>query len=359
MANMEAALNRQQESFRAAAAEMMRENREFFGRIAAQQGLTAAQVQDMLERRLADVQPTVVDARTVNIDARSVGIDARSVDARTVNQDSRTVTIHQVVDNRSVAQVVNVSGGPPPPPPPGAGAIRNGPTGPLPNHRWTPYAKAPAVAGQLAITAGPPPPPPPSSPPAVPSVPARAKSAPQGRALVDLPVRTRTRSPRERASATKEAREAARLAKAAEKERERAAKAAERERLKQLKKIAREALVQDARRKQQKRPQEFDISGQDTPAPRAPDPWLEPEEVATAAEAAVKRRKGARPKAKAKSQPRAKAQPKAQSKSPGPAIRRVPVERERSPKRAGPKRAPRRARSAVGQVAGAENIQAQ
>jgi hypothetical protein len=364
MANMEAALNRQQESFRAAAAEMMRENREFFGRIAAQQGLTAAQVQEMLERRLADVQPTVVQPTVLQptvVDARTVNIDARSVDARTVNKDSRTVVIHQV-DNRSVAQVVNVSGGPPPPPPPGAGAIRNGPAGPLPNHRWTPYAKAPAVADQLAITAGPPPPPPPPSPPAVPSVAARAKSAPQGRALVDLPARTRTRSPRARASATKEAREAARQAKAAEKERERAAKAAERERRKELKKIAREALVQDARRKQpqqQKRPQVFDISGQDTPAPRVPDQWLEPEEAAAAAEAAVKRRKGVRPKAKATSQPRAKAQPKAQSKSPGPAIRRVPVERERSPKRAGPKRAPRRARSAVGQVAGAENIQAQ
>jgi hypothetical protein len=129
MANMEAALNRQQESFRAAAAEMMRENREFLGRIAAQQGLTAAQVQEMLERRLADVQPTVVQPTVV--DARTVNIDARSVDARTVAQDSRTVVIHQV-DNRSVAQVVNVSGGPPPPPPPGAGAIRTGPTGPLP-----------------------------------------------------------------------------------------------------------------------------------------------------------------------------------------------------------------------------------
>jgi hypothetical protein len=347
MASMEAALNRQQESFKAAAAEMMRENREFFGRIAAQQGLTAAQVQEMLERRLAGVQPTVVDARTVNI-------DARTTDARTVNQDSRTVIIHQV-DNRSVAQVVNVSGGPPPPPP-GAGAIRNGPTGPLPNQRWTPYAKAPAVADQLAITAGPPPPPPPPPVVPVPSVP-RARSEPQGRALADLP-RARTRSPVARATATKEAKEAARQAKAAEKERERAAKAAERERLKELKKIAREGLVRDARRKQQKRPQVFDISGQDVPAPRDPDQWLEPEEAAAAAEAAVKRRKGA-PKAqarpKAKAQP--KARPKAQSKS--PAIRRVPVERERSPKRAGPKRAPRRNRGAAGQVAGAENILAQ
>jgi hypothetical protein len=152
-------------------------------------------------------------------------------------------------------------------------------------------------------------------------------------------------------SASKEAKEAARRAKAAERERERVAKAAERERIKELKKIAREALVRDARRKQ-KRPQEFDISGQDPPAPRVPDPWLEPEAVAAAAEAAVKRRKGPKAKAKPKAQPKVKAQSKS------PAIRRVPVDRERSPKRAGPKRAPRRA-SAVGKGAGTENIQAQ
>jgi hypothetical protein len=155
---------------------------------------------------------------------------------------------------------------------------------------------------------------------------------------------------RERAKANREAREEARRAQAAEKERVRLAKAAEKERIKQLKKIAREALVRDARRKQQKRPQEFDISDGDPQRPRAPDPWLEPEELAKAAEAVVKRRRA--PKAQAKP----KAQPKAKPKSPD-TIRRVPVERERSPKRAGPKRAPRRARSAL--ATAAENIRVQ
>jgi hypothetical protein len=283
---------------------MMRENREFFARMAAQQGLSSAEMREMLERRLAAIQPTVIDARSVNVDARSV------VDART---DARTVTIHNIADNRSVAQVVNVSG-PPPPPPPGAGAIR-GPTGPLPIQRWSPYP-APALADQLAITAGPPPPPPP--PPAI-----RARSATIERPAAVEKERARTRSPRraqtnaERAAA-RAAREEAKRAQAAEKERERLAKAAEKERLRQLKKIAREALVQDARRKL-KRPKEFDISDGDPQRPRAPDPWLEPEEAAAAAEAAVKRRR-VRPKAKAKAQPKARA--RAQTPD---VIRRVPV----------------------------------
>jgi chemotaxis protein histidine kinase CheA len=295
--------------------------------MAAQQGLSSAEMREMLERRLAAIQPTVIDARSVNVDARSV------VDSRT---DARTVTIHNIADNRSVAQVVNVSGGPPPPPP-GAGAIR-GPTGPLPIQRWSPYP-APALADQLAITAGPPPPPP---PPAI-----RARSATIEPATVKE--RARTRSPRraptnaERAAA-KAAREEAKRAQAAEKERERLAKAAEKERLRQLKKIAREALVQDARRKL-KRPKEFDISDGDPQRPRAPDPWLEPEEAAAAAEAAVKRRRvpkakaKAQPKARAQTQPKARAQTRAQTPD---VIRRVPVRERTPPRKAGPKSAPRR-----------------
>jgi hypothetical protein len=236
-----------------------------------------------------------------------------------------------------------VSGGPPPPPP-GAGAIR-GPTGPLPIQRWSPYP-APALADQLAITAGPPPPPPP--PPAI-----RARSATIERPAAVEKERARTRSPRraqtnaERAAA-RAAREEAKRAQAAEKERERLAKAAEKERLRQLKKIAREALVQDARRKL-KRPKEFDISDGDPQRPRAPDPWLEPEEAAAAAEAAVKRRRvpkakaKAQPKARAQTQPKARAQtqPKARAQTPD-VIRRVPVRERTPPRKAGPKSAPRR-----------------
>ena len=90
-----------------------------------------------------------------------------------------------------------------------------------------------------------------------------------------------------------------------------------------------------------KRPKEFDISDGDPQRPRAPDPWLEPEEAAAAAEAAVKRRRvpKAKAKARAQTQPKARAQTRAQTPD---VIRRVPVRERTPPRKAGPKSAPRR-----------------
>jgi len=143
LAEISAAVQRQEAGIQAAAAQMMSDNREAFARLAAQQGLTSAEMAETLERHIANAQPSYVDnrsvaidarsvaidGRSVNVDARSVNVDARSanVDARTVNQmvDARSATVQQIVDNRSVANVVNVQGGPPPPPP-AAGAVAAG-----------------------------------------------------------------------------------------------------------------------------------------------------------------------------------------------------------------------------------------
>jgi hypothetical protein len=161
MAALQANLQRQQEGFQAAAAEMIRENREAFARMAAQQGLTASEMQQTVARAIASAQPTVnVDARSVAIDAWSVGIDARSVnvDARSANVDSRSVmvdarsaTVQQMVDNRSVANVVNVQGGPPPPPP-AAGAITAGTKRKEPGYPYS-FSKAGAPPPKKTIAA--------------------------------------------------------------------------------------------------------------------------------------------------------------------------------------------------------------
>jgi hypothetical protein len=195
MAEIQANLQRQQAGIQAVAAQMMHEHKEALARLAAQQGLTAAGMAKTLERAIANAQPSVnVDARSVAIDARSVnvGVDARSVnvgvDARSVNMDARSATVQQMVDNRSVANVVNVQGGPPPPPP-AAGAVTVGTKRketiyPYPFSKAgapPPKKTAAALTDMLAETSAPPPP-----PPALPAPPApvpRPKSAPRGRLL--------------------------------------------------------------------------------------------------------------------------------------------------------------------------------
>jgi len=111
MEAMQRNLAQQTEGIKELAAEMMRENRDMFARMAAQQGLTAAEMQKTLEQVIARQQPTIVDARAVNIDARSVdarsvNVEARSVnvDARTVAVDARSATVQQMVDSYFRAQ---------------------------------------------------------------------------------------------------------------------------------------------------------------------------------------------------------------------------------------------------------------
>jgi hypothetical protein len=114
MAELQASLQHPQAGIQATAAEMIRENREAVARLAAQQGLSGRDMERTVERALANAQPTVnVDVRSVVIDTRSVNVDARSVnvgvDARTVNNvvGARSATVQQMVDSRSVANVVN------------------------------------------------------------------------------------------------------------------------------------------------------------------------------------------------------------------------------------------------------------
>jgi hypothetical protein len=200
MAQINATLERQQAGIQAAAAEMMREYRETFARMATRQGLTAAEMAETVERTVANAQPTVVDARSVNVDARSVNVDARSVHAMV---DARSATVQQMVDDRSVANVINVQGGPPQP---SAGAVAAGTKRketiypyPFSNAGAPPPKKTQAaLADMLAEGSAPPPPSPPPALPAPPVTMPRAKSAPRGRllAIEDRPARARTRSMR-------------------------------------------------------------------------------------------------------------------------------------------------------------------
>jgi hypothetical protein len=237
MPALQANLQCQQEGIQAAAEAMIRENRQAFARMAAQQGLTANEMAKAVERAIANEQPVHVDKRSVAIDARPLAIDARSVnvgvdarsmnvDARTVNQtvDARSGTVQKIADNRTVANVVNVQGGPPPPPA-SAGAVAVGTkrkqTFPYPFSKAAP--PMPALTDHLAITAGPPLAPPQPPVPEAPAV-VRAKSAPRGRVLAieDRPPRTRTRSVRptaEEKAAMAAARAAARQAREDEKTR--------------------------------------------------------------------------------------------------------------------------------------------
>ena len=370
MAELQANLQRQQEGFQAAAAEMIRENREAFARMAAQQGLTASEMQQTVARAIANAQPTVIDARSVAIDARSVNVDARSVgiDSRTVNVDSRVdARVQQMVDNRSVANVVNVQGGPPPPPP-AAGAIRTGtkrkePVYPCPfSKAGAPPPKKTIAAltdAQAASSAPPPPPPLPALP--APPLP-RAKSAPRGRplAIEDRPARARTRSVRptdEEKAAMAEVRAAARAAKEDEKTR----RFLDREEKKMNRQIARDALEYEQRKAREERgrlvastrgrraeptrnrsqgseppPQSMNRPGRSTSRPR-----IDPEDLVAAVEAALgKPKPKATPKAKAKAtvaevtaMAEEKFRGRAKAKAKKDTIRRVPVVKDA--KRAG------------------------
>ena len=328
LAEINAAVQRQEAGVKAATAQMMSDNREAFARLAAQQGLTSAEMAETLERHFANAQPSYVDNRSVAIDARSVAIDGRSVnvDARSVNVDARSATVNQmvdarsasvqqIVDNRSVANVVNVQGGPPPPPP-AAGAVTAGTkrkeaTFPYPFSKAggapPPKKTAAALTDALAESAAPPPPPP---LPALPAPPLpRAKSAPRRDrplAIEDRPARARTRSVRptsEERAAMAEARAAARQAK----EDEKARRYLDRELEKMNRQIARDALDYERSKKQQERGRRYAASRAraqrvDIGRPgRSPSrPKIDPEELAAAAEAAL-----AKPKPKAAPKPKA------------------------------------------------------
>jgi len=223
-----------------------------------------------------------------------------------------------MVDNRSVANVVNVQGGPPPPPP-SAGAIAAGTkrkeaTFPYPFSKAgapPPKKTVAALTDALAESAAPPPPPP---LPALPAPPLpRAQSAPRGRedrplAIEDRPARARTRSVRptsEERAAMAEARAAKRQAKEDEKTR----RWLDREEKKLNAQIARDALVYERNKAREQRGRQYAASraraqrvsiGRPGRSPSRPK--VDPEELAAAAEAAL-----GKPRPKAKAAPKAKA----------------------------------------------------
>jgi hypothetical protein len=373
MALLQQNLLQQQVHIQAAATEMMAQNREAYGQMAQRLGLTAQQMQDTVEKLIKERQPP---PSVVNIDSRS---SVNLVDARSVNVDARSVELQlqQMVDARSVTNVLHHQGGggggPPPPPSTGAapfGPIRRGKDKQSPVYPF-PYAKAiaipppAAIADQLAVTAGPAAPPQPIVTPPAPIIPLPDRAAPlllpledapkprkRGRqpaaaALSPIPLpdapqkrgrqpaaaplaiedkpRARTRTPRPTAAD----REAARAAKKAAAEQEKLRKAEERETRKRARNMAK--AFNDAAASK-----EVTMNRPGRSASREKKVLIDPETLAAAAEAAL----GKKPKASSSSSTeiekvvemakqkfpkgKAKAQPKKKASSVD-VIRRVPV----------------------------------
>jgi len=160
-------LLQQQARFDAAAAELIAQNRAEFAQMSKQMGLTAQEMKDLTVEMIKKQQPVV------NVDARSVVIDARSQTNVVVNAPNVLNQLNQMVESKSVTNVLNYQGGPgggQPPPSAGAamsfGPVRRtkdkDPVFPFPYSKAIEPPSKAAIADQLAISEKPPSPPQPA-----------------------------------------------------------------------------------------------------------------------------------------------------------------------------------------------------